>query len=181
MKKGKVFSKKHIITATLTVCLAAAVWLNMKYSSFTPDTAPSGSDLGNTKYLDDSQTLGEAVATSAGQDRIAAAKADRDSDRNASVEKLKAIINDSSADSDAKAEALAHIGKIADNISLEASIETVIKAKGFEEALAVVSPETVTVIVPKDTLLTSETLQIQDAVASVTDIDLEKIKIITVK
>ena len=34
MKKGKVFSKRHIVLASMVLCLAAAVWLNMKYSSF---------------------------------------------------------------------------------------------------------------------------------------------------
>ena len=60
-------------------------------------------------------------------------------------------------------------------------METVIKLKGFEDALAILSEETVTVIVPAESLLTSQTLQIQDAVISQKQIDLEKIKIIAVK
>ena len=66
-------------------------------------------------------------------------------------------------------------------ITDETTIETVVKAKGFEDALVMISDESVTVIVPKDQLLTSETLQIQDAVTSQIKIDLEKIKIITLK
>jgi hypothetical protein len=44
-----------------------------------------------------------------------------------------------------------------------------------------ISENGVTVIVPSNDLLTSETLQIQDAVTSQIKIDLEKIKIIAVK
>lgn len=180
MKKGKVFSKRHIITATLAVCLAAAVWLNMKFSSI--DTAVEGSDsgLGDSKYFDDS-TLGEAVQASAGVDKIASARADRERERDSALSELKALINDSSAEKADKQKALERLGETAESISDEISIETVIKAKGFSDALAVVSDESVTVIVPADSLLTSETLQIQDAVRSVRDVELEKIKIITVK
>jgi stage III sporulation protein AH len=71
--------------------------------------------------------------------------------------------------------------QIADTSNKESAIETIIKAKGFKEALVIISDESVTVIVPVESLLPSETLQIQDAVTSQIDTELEKIKIITVK
>ena len=91
------------------------------------------------------------------------------------------VVNNSSADSKTKEEALKGLNLIAEQVNAEASMETVIKLKGFEDALAILSEETVTVIVPAESLLTSQTLQIQDAVISQKQIDLEKIKIIAVK
>lgn len=181
MKKGKVFSKGHIVTATLVVCLAAAVWLNMKFSSFSSPTASNDKNLGDAQYYDTNSNLGEAVQTSAAVDRIAAARNDRNTQRNSTVESFTKIIENSSSDEDAKKQALEDLGDIAESISKESSVETVIKAKGFSDALVIISEDSVTVIVPSENLLPSETLQIQDAVTSQIDIDLEKIKIITVK
>ncbi len=179
MKKGKVLSKKHIVTATLVVCLAAAVWLNMKFSTF--ETVTGGESLSDKQYYDTNSVLGQAVQTSGAVDKIATSRTERDSKRNSTVQQYTEIVNDSSAEEEAKKQALDALGEIAENIVDESSIETVIKAKGFSEALVVISDESVTVIVPSDGLLTSETLQIQDAVTAQIEIDLEKIKIIAVK
>ncbi len=179
MKKGKVLSKKHIVTATLVVCLAAAVWLNMRFSSF--ETVTGSDSLSDKQYYDTNSVLGQAVQTSGAVDKIATSRTERDAKRNTTVEQYTKTVNDSSADDAAKTEALNGLSKITQNIVNESSIETVIKAKGFSEALVIISDESVTVIVPSEGLLTSETLQIQDAVTSQLKIDLEKIKIIAVK
>ena len=89
--------------------------------------------------------------------------------------------NNDSYVTDIKKQSLSELTAIADNATKEKSIETVLKAKGFNDCLAVISSDSVSVIVKKDKLLQSETLQIQDAVKSQVDIELEKIKIITVK
>lgn len=182
MKKGKVFSKKHIVSAVLVVCLAGAVWLNMKFSSFgiVPDNTAS-KDLSDSQYYDKSTNLGEAVQTGGAVDKVTTARNERNSKRNETVEELGELIKQSSGDETAKNDALKQLNLIAERITNEASIETVIKAKGFSDALVLISDEGVTVIVPSEGLLTSETLQIQDAVTSQIKIDLEKIKIIAVK
>ena len=180
MKKGKVFSKRHIVTAVLTVCLAAAVWLNMKYANFTPSNV-SDKDLGNTEFFDSETNMGDAVQTSAGVARITQSRKSRNESRTKIVEEFSKILSGSQLDEQSKSEALGKLQSIAEAITKETAIETVIKSKGFEDALVIISDESVTVIVPKESLLSSETLQIQDAVKSQLEIDLEKIKIISVK
>ncbi len=179
MKKGKIFSKRHIVTATLVLMLAAAVWLNMRFSSFDTVTEDSNK-LGANEYIDKGN-IGEAVQTSGAVDKVATSRNQRNKDRTDTVKALTEIVNNSSVSEQDKKSALEGLQKIADNVSAESSIETVIKAKGFDDALVIVSDEAVTVIVPSNTLLTSQTLQIQDAVTSQIKIDLEKIKIISVK
>ncbi len=181
MQKGKVFSKRHVVTAALVVCLAAAVWLNMKYSGFENNTVGVNSNSGDSDYIDKDSNLGQAVQTGTGVDKIATARQERNNNRNKTVTDLTAVINNSSTDSESKEDALKGLNLIAEQVNKELSIEAVIKLKGFEDALAIISTESVTVIVPAESLLTSQTLQIQDAVTSQISIDLEKIKIITVK
>ena len=180
MKKGKVFSKRHIVTATLVLCLAAAVWLNMKYSSFTsPLTNDSAS--GDKDYYDTSSQLGQAVETSGKVATIQNTRKERNDTRSKAITELKATLEKADIDAKVKSEALKKLETETKRITDETTIETVVKTKGFDDALVMISDESVTVIVPKDQLLTSETLQIQDAVTSQIKIDLEKIKIITLK
>mgnify|MGYP003434890052 CR=1 FL=1 len=68
--------------------------------------------------------------------------------------------------------------EVAERMEKEASIETLIKAKGFEKVVAVIGDKDVTVIVSAEALLPSQTLQIQDAVTSQTEISLQNIKIV---
>ena len=180
MKKGKVFSKRHIVLASMVLMLAAAVWLNMKYSSFDSLKAESG-NYGSGNYLNDDKNLGEAIETGANTDFLASSKSERDNKRTELIADLTKKINDSSIDEALKKQSLSELTAIADNATKEKAIETVLKAKGFSNCLAIISSESVSVIVKKDKLLQSETLQIQDAVKSQTDVSLEKIKIITVK
>ncbi len=182
MKKGKVFGKRHIVTASLVLCLAAAVWLNMRFSSLDGDNlAPEANgNLGDGQYISD-ENLGVAVQTSAGVDKIKNSRTERNQTREKSLNDLKSISESNDADDEAKSNALQSYTKLSEWSQNEVAIETVIKSKGFDDALAIISEESVTVIVPSEGLLTSQTLQIQDAVTSQIKIDLEKIKIITVK
>ncbi len=181
MKKGKVFSKRHIVLASMVLCLAAAVWLNMKYSSFDNLKTNSG-NYGSGNYLNDDKNLGEAIETGANtSDFLSSSKIERDDSRTNLINQLTEKINDASVDESLKKQALSELSKLADISIKESSVETVLKAKGFNDCLAVISSDSVSVIVKKDKLLQSETLQIQDAVKSQVDIELEKIKIITVK
>ena len=63
----------------------------------------------------------------------------------------------------------------------ESNIETLLKAKGFEKAVAVISDTGISVVVKADGLTSAQTLQIQDIVTSETNIPLSNIKIVPVK
>ena len=182
MKKGKVFGKRQIVVSALVVCLAAAVWLNMRFSSLENSNVSenNNSSLGDGQYISN-DNLGAAVQTSTGISYISSARVERNNLRTQNLADLRNATEKADAEAKVKNEALATITKLTENSKVEVDIETLIKAKGFDDALCMISDQSVTVIVPKESLTTSETLQIQDAVVSQTDVDLEKIKIITVK
>ena len=58
MKKGKVFTKSQAILVIMVLCLGAAVWLNMKFSS-------GEKYLGEATYVNKETASGEVVETSA--------------------------------------------------------------------------------------------------------------------
>lgn len=185
MKKKKIFGAKHIIAAALLVALGGAVWLNMQYSSaaggfLSTADASSNKNLGDTKYVANVSDA-SAIQTSATADYFTTAAADRKKARDEALALLEDTLKSVESDSEAKAEATGKMALIAERMEKEAAIETLVKAKGFEKAVAVIGDRDITVIVLADELLPSQILQIQDAVTSQTEISLENIKIVNKK
>lgn len=79
---------------------------------------------------------------------------------------------------DVKDEALGKMISIAGNIEIESNVETMVKAKGFEDCLAVVNGDNVNVVVKTSGLLTNEVAQIREIAMSETGFSPENIKII---
>lgn len=186
MKSKKIFGRKQVVMAGLIVTLAAAVWLNMKYSSgaggfISVSSVSSTKNLGDTQYVA-TVSDGETVETAAGEaDYFTTVKADREESRNEAIALLKETADNASATEDTKKAATDKINEIAQRIEKESAIETLVKSKGFEEAVAVIGDDNVTVVVKAEELLSSQTLQIQDVVISQTEISLDKIKIVAIK
>jgi len=175
MKKGKVISKGHIALAVMIVALGAAVWLNMRFSS--------EKYLGEATYVDNSE--GSAVATGAEveeqEDYFVSAKKERENARKEAQELIEETLKSSKLTETDKQKALEATKDMATRIENESNIETLLKAKGFKEAVAVISEKNVNIVVKTSGLTTDQTLQIQDIVTDETKIPLSNIKIVTVK
>ena len=175
MKKGNVFGKSQLILAALIVALGAAVWINMKFAA----TDTKKGDLGKRNYLAGSSQLGTAIEAGAQVSSLNTARQELNTKRETLMSTLSTTANSETESDDVKKNAVTQLSAMTDNISKETNIETIIKAKGFADALVIISDESVTVMVQSESLLQSQTLQIQDAVVSQTGVELEKIKIIT--
>lgn len=95
--------------------------------------------------------------------------------------KIKETIANVKVTEQEKQDAIKKLSEISDRSEAENSIETLIKAKGFEKVLAVISDDSINIVVKADKLSVAQSAQIQDIVTSQVKIDLQKIKIITVK
>lgn len=189
-RKSMIIGKRQFILAGLVFALAIAVWLNMNYAASDggfdiTGEVTSSKYLGEAQYVAASDTDGsvseEAVLeTAAEPDSMSIARDQRDDTRNEAVELLEDTISDAKAQNADVEDALAQLTKITTNMDNEASIETLLSAKGYS-ALVVIGDNSVTVTVAADELVTNQTIQIQDAVTSVVSTNLENIKIITVK
>lgn len=176
MKKGKVFTKGHLTVAVMVVALGAAIWLNSKY-------LPSSTKyLGEASYVSTSSDE-EAVQTSAKveTDYFTTAKSDREKSRKEAIETIEETLQSDKLTDEDKKTAISKTEQIAENLKTEINIENLLKAKGFEKALAIISDEEINIVISSDGLTTANTLQIQDIVTSQTKIDLSKIKIIPIK
>lgn len=179
MKKGKVFGKTQVVVAVMVVALGAAIWLNMKYSP------TSGKYLGEAAYVSNSSSE-KAVQTSAKtketkEDYFTTVKKERESTRKEAQETIEETLKSDKLTEEDKRSALAKIEEIAGRMESESNIEALLKAKGFEKAVAVIGDTGINVVVKSDGLTSAQTLQIQDIITSETNIQLSNIKIVPVK
>ncbi len=177
MKKGKVFGKSQIMVAVMVVALGAAIWLNAKY-------LPSSSKyLGEASYVSNTSSTQSAVATSAKvdtKDYFATAKQEREKSYKNISETVEETLKNGKATDSERESALEKLNELAARMEKENNIETLLKAKGFSKAVAVIGDKGISIIVDSEGLTTAKTLQIQDVVTTETDISLSAIKIVPI-
>lgn len=158
-----------MIAAVLLVGLA--VYLNYRWFYDPVDAVGYGD--GNMQGSGDSQaTLGDA------EDYFLTAALNREEARDEAIDVLKLVSESNEASAEARAEAAEQIAKIALDIQNEANIETLVKAKGFEDCVAIISDDSVSVIVSAESLVASQTAQILSVVYDTTGITPDKVTII---
>ena len=177
MKKGKVFTKSQAVLALMVLCLGAAVWLNMKFSS-------NEKYLGEATYVSSNEKA-ETVSTSAkpvdDEDYFKTAKQKREQALKSAQELVEETLKSADVTDEEKKDALSATKNLALRIEREDNIESLLLAKGFKSAVAVIGDKDINIIVSGEGLTTAQTLQIQDIVTSQTEIPLSNIKIVTVK
>ena len=102
----------------------------------------------------------------------------RQNSRDEAIDVLKLVTENEEASEEARAEAAAKISKIAVDIQNEANIETLVKAKGFEDCVAIISDNAVSVVVKAESLQANEAAQILAIVYETTGIAPQNISII---
>ena len=112
------------------------------------------------------------------QDYFTQTSLTRQESRDEAMEVLKNVTEDANATEEAKAEARAMLAKIASDIQNESNIETLVKAKGFEDCIAVISEDSVSVIVKAESLQAAQAAQIFSIAYETTGINPENISII---
>lgn len=103
-------------------------------------------------------------------DYFAASQIERQRARDEAIEVLQGVVEDAASLDSAKEQALADIAAIAANIEVEANIESLIKAKGFEECVAVISGDKANIVVKSEGLQPNQLSQILEIVYLQADI-----------
>ena len=179
-KAKKFFSSKStrsvvIIAAVLLIGLA--VYLNYRWF-YDPVQSLGYGENNMDDNLDGSQTTGGEGEGEGENNYFTSTVITRQQSRDEAIDVLKLVTENDEASEAAKAEAAAKISKIAVDIQNEANIETLVKAKGFEECVAIISDDSASVIVKAESLQASEAAQILAIVYETTGISPENISII---
>jgi len=176
-KLKKIFSSK--LTKSLAVFLVvlligAAVYVNYKLFYDPVDAMGYGDNNMENNFGDSAQT-----GNSADENYFTATALNRQQSRDEAIDVLKLVSESDESSEEAKAEATAKIAQIATDMQNENNIETLVKAKGFEECVAIISDNSVSVIVGADELQAAEAAQILAIVYDTTGISPENVSIIS--
>jgi stage III sporulation protein AH len=177
-KAKQFFSSKtarSLIVITAVLLIGLAVYLNYRWFYDPTGSLGYGDNNMEDNFDDSASTDADADGSS---DYFAAALLTRQQSRDEAIDVLTMVSGSSDADEATKAEAQAKISRIAVDIQNEANIETLVKAKGFEECVAVIGEDSVSVIVKADELQAKQTAQILAIVYETTGISPEKVSII---
>jgi stage III sporulation protein AH len=177
-KLKKMFSSK--VTKSLAVFLVvlligAAVYVNYKLF-YDPVDAMGYGDNNMENNFSDSTATGNGAGE---ENYFTATVLNRQQSRDEAIDVLKLVSESNESSEDAKADATAKIAQIATDMQNESNIETLVKAKGFEECVAIISDNSVSVIVSADELQAAEAAQILAIVYDTTGISPENVSIIS--
>ena len=183
----KKLGRKQLVLASLVLALGAAVYLNWQFAG--TNKLPVGDEGGTSSQLGAAQLVNNAYVETVSDglqgsaqantkaDSLAEARLNRQNSRDEALELLDNVLEDAEADSDAKKVAVGQASAMAQNILKESNVESLLKAKGYEESVAYIADEQCSVVVSGD-LQDSDMLIVQEVVMEQTGLSAEKIKII---
>ena len=162
--------KRNLIIAGAVALIAVAVVVNWvfftttdsKGDGYTYDASAGmstnyGTTIGTTTAVGDN--AGNVKPdSSTGSDYFSSVEVSRQRARDEALEVLNAVVENDKASEDVKAEALAEIQTIAKEMAQESNIESLLKSKGFEQCVAVISGDTANIVVKNDGALQSAQL-----------------------
>lgn len=175
-----ILKKKQLITATLTLALGAAIFVNWYYSK--PETKPTADTVKSTT-AESTDNLGDAQYVSAttaksSEDTLAGFKVKRDSAHDEATETLNSVIKDTESSAQAVKDATAQLNTLSAEIKKESDLENLITAKISKDCVVILDSDVCEVVVPAKTLTDNISLQIKELVVNQTKISSKNITII---
>ncbi|WP_297283499.1 SpoIIIAH-like family protein [uncultured Agathobaculum sp.] len=172
MKKIK---KRGAVYGVIALLLCAAVYLNWSYVDAPDELLVAGQTDADTTGSDTGETAGTE-----GEDYFATSRLTREQARDEAVSTLRELSESEDADQAAKDEAAAQISALADDSVAEANIESLIRAKGYADAVVMIGDSSVNVVVapPDGGLQATDVTVIKDIVVSETGMTAGQVKIV---
>ena len=168
----KRFGIRNIVIVLSVLLIGAAVFVNWTLFGGSNATENGFENGGNSAQVG-GNTEGESNAngnTDETSNFFAVSQIERQRARDEAIEVLQNVVDDATSLDAAKEQALADIAAIAANIETEANIESLIKAKGFEECVAVISGDKANIVVNSEGLKPNQLSQILEIVYLQADI-----------
>lgn len=177
MKLSFLVKKRQLILAGLVVVLGIAVYLNWEFSQ--KDLELNGTDFDDKVYGETQATGVEVSETTDAY--FAEARLNRQKKRDEAIENVMAMLEDTNLTENQKTSLSDKATELVTLSNCEASIEELVKAKGFKDCVVFVDGESASVIVPTNGLTNEQAAQIFEIVLSKTKINSEKINIVEAK
>lgn len=195
MKKPTIIiGKKQIIMTCLTLMLAIAVYINyasspqLSKSGDIIETAEMGDTVhyGETEFVDNIDETAEPVNAGAdtektGADYFAQARLDKMNNRDEAVQTLQTIIGGGDLTEDERVVNALDAVEVSKLIETEGTIESLVKAQGFDDCVAYLDGETAKVVIKTAGLDKAQAASIKEIIMSESEVSAENIRIFEVK
>ncbi len=165
--------KKQIVIAALVAALGLAVFVNWYYSDGTrlfpgASTEPSQADPdGAAQYVNGLSD----------EEYFASVRMNRDSARGEALEELQAVLSQAVEDSEAASSTAKAIEQMSAEAKMESDIESLVSGKIGSACVAVISDNSVDVVVTKTALNDGNVLAISDVVSQVCGDGYENVRV----
>ncbi|MBQ6117771.1 MAG: SpoIIIAH-like family protein [Clostridia bacterium] len=156
--------KKQIVIAVLVVALALAVFVNWYYTDGTR-LFPGGAAEKAGETLPDGAA--QYVNGHSDEEYFATVRMNRDSARGEALEELQAVLAQAAEDSDAAVSTAQSIERMSAEVKMESDIESLVAGRIGAGCVAVISDNSVDVVVTKTALNDGNVLAISDVVQQV--------------
>ena len=184
-------NKKVVVVVACLAIIVTAVYVDWRIGGsdpknseylYTSEISDSSKILGEAKFVDNKKdTTKKSLDASkdvSTDNYFSSAQINRKRSRDESVEMLQTVVDSSESMPDVKDKALKDMMTIASDIEKEATVEEMVKAKGFKDCIAVITGENINVVVKTPGLLANEVAQIREIIMNETGFTADKIKIV---
>lgn len=169
--------KKQIVLAALVAALGLAVFVNWYYSGTNTELFPEGTQQQDGISADSPDGQAELVGNITDGEYFASVKLTRDNAHADALDELQTVLTSAAAESDTAISTAKAIEEISAVIKMETDIESLVTGKTGSECVAVISENSVDVVVPTAALTDMNVLTISDVVNEVCAGKYENIKI----
>lgn len=181
----KFFQRKQIVVLSLVLMLVIAGYLQISYNSQFAVEDPAQS--GDAVYVDNQEvTTGETAenaqeavtASKETNNYFAQTKMDRENTRGEDIETIKSITSDQLTSKEAKAKAQEKMLQIVEINQKEANIESLIKGKGFSDAIAMFADDgSIDILVKAPAISKADVAKIADIAVRQGNVPFDKVVI----
>ena len=182
-KPNLIIGKKHIILACLTLILGVAVYMNYAFASVEDDITAEKTMADSGTGSIEAANYGDAafVSASGESDYFAQVRLARMTSRDEAVETLSAILGGGDLSDEENATYTGEAVTLSKLSESESTIESLIKAQGFEDCVVYLNGSMANIVVKSEGLVPAEAAQIKDILLTEVTIPAENIRIFEVK
>ncbi len=168
--------KKQIVLAALVVALGLAVFVNWYYTSDNTRLYPEGAASADGDTIEVADGQAQLVGTQEDSVSFSEIRLSRDTAHAEAMDELQSVMA-SATESEASVSTAKAIEELSGIIRMESDIESLVTGKTGSDCVAVISSNTVEVVVPSAALTDMNVLTISDVVNEVCTGKYENIKI----
>lgn len=193
-----IMKRKNAVTAMIVLFICVAVYLNWSYTQNIAADTETGKTLGEVtlangekekkegsegEKMDVDENEEEKSEETVADDYFTNARLEKQKARDSALTILKENSEKENISQQERDKAASNMESLATGAVTEARVESLIKAKGFKDCVALINDEAVNIIVkaPEGGLTASDTTKIKDIVISEAKVKPSQIKIVEIK